>query len=32
MFKVLTKIFNWLLGGNLDKLADAVAGTGGYCE
>lgn len=31
MYKVILKITNWLLGGNLDRLAEAIAG-GEYNE
>lgn len=29
MKEILRKIVDWLLGGNLERLADAVAGGGG---
>ncbi len=31
MYKIVLKVTNWLLGGNLDRLADAIAG-GEYYE
>lgn len=33
MYKFIERLTNWLLGGNLSRLADAIVGGEGYgCE